>query len=117
MGVLGRLLRGGRGRTTPSVTVDDRGVRRLLSDGRLEQVAWEDLAAVWVATTRDGPWADDVFFILEDSSGGVSVPQSFTDDAFLARLQALPGFDNEALIRAMGSTDEARFDLWRRDQP
>ena len=113
MGLFSRLRGRASRRVEPSVTIDDQGVRRQLADGRTEQVSWDGLRAVWAVTTSDGPWADDVFYILEDAHGGVSVPQSVTDEAFLARLQALPGFDNEALISAMGSTGDARFDLWR----
>jgi hypothetical protein len=29
------------------------------------------------------------------------------------RLQSLPGFDDDALIHAMGSAEDAEFVLWR----
>ena len=32
----------------------------------------------------------------------------------LSRLQQLPGFDNEAVIKAMGSTNNAKFLCWKR---
>ena len=101
-------------RTEPSIVIDDAGVRRTLADGSAEAIRWDDLGAVEVLTTSEGPWAEDVFFVLasRDRESGCVVPQAETDDAFLARLQALDGFDNDALIEAMGSTSEATFHLW-----
>ena len=32
----------------------------------------------------------------------------------LLRLQQLPGFDHEAVIRALGSTDNELFPVWNR---
>jgi hypothetical protein len=32
----------------------------------------------------------------------------------LVRLQQLPGFDNGVVIKAMGSTGDARFVCWKR---
>jgi hypothetical protein len=99
-----------------TIRVDDRGVSRRLANGTEEKVAWDDLAEVFVLTTGDGPFAEDVFFVLvgRDNTGCV-VPQGSPESApLLERLRRLPGFDNEAFIRAMGSTQEARFVCWRR---
>jgi hypothetical protein len=45
---------------------------------------------------------------------GVAVPGASVTDELLDRLQALPGFDNEQMIRAMSSTDDAQFLCWQR---
>lgn len=101
-----------------AVTVDDAGVHRVLADGRVEAVRWDDLESVEILTTDEGPFADDVFWLLLSVAGGCAVPGSAASSGdLLARLQALPGFDNEAVIRAMGSTKNARFELWRRGRP
>jgi hypothetical protein len=99
----------------PSLEFSDQGVRRVLPDGRVEQVGWDELAEVQVMTTSDGPFTEDVFFVLfgRNEGQGCVVPHSKADDSFLRRLQALPGFDNEALIRAMISVVEDQFLLWR----
>ncbi len=84
-------------------------------DGKIERVAWNDLQSVEVITTDDGPFAPDVYWVLIGSTGGCAVPQGATGDReLLEKLQALPGFDNESFIRAMGSTDHARFLCWQR---
>ena len=84
-------------------------------DGLIERVRWDDLQRVEVLTTNDGPFAPDVFWMLFGTSGGCAVPQGATGDReLLHRLHALPGFDNESFIRAMGSTENARFPCWRK---
>ena len=100
----------------PAIRIDDHGVHRELGNGTVEQVAWDDLEEVFVLTTGDGPFAEDVFFVLAGRDGsGCVVPQGAPESGErLERLQRLPGFDNEAFIRAMSSTDDARFVCWRR---
>jgi hypothetical protein len=100
----------------PTIRVDDHGVSRDLGNGKVEQVAWDDLLEAAIITTSDGPFVDDVFFVLVGQNGtGCVVPQEAPESpALLERLQRLPGFDNEALIRAMRCTDDAKFICWRR---
>lgn len=101
---------------TSQVEVTDEGVTRTLDDGRVEAVRWDRLAAVSIMTTSEGPFAEDVFFVLVESpESGCVVPQSLATDEFVSRLQALPGFDHKQMIEAMGSTDDSEFVVWRRD--
>lgn len=109
----GRGMHAGR----DTVTFDEDGVRRHLPDGSEEAIRWADLAEVEIVTTSDGPWSDDVYWLLmsADLTQGCRVSSEAEGmQALLARLQQLPGFDNEAVIRAMGSTADARFRAWRR---
>jgi hypothetical protein len=99
-----------------SFEIDDVAVTRTRRGTVVEQVRWADLRSVKIVTTAAGPFADDVFFVLETASGGCVVPQSAASDAFVVRLQALPGFDNEQMIRAMGSAEDAEFLCWRSAQ-
>jgi hypothetical protein len=99
------------------VHVSDTEVRCEHPDGRVERVAWNDLQAVIIHTTAAGPALPDVFWILAGTSrsSGCVIPQGATgDSALLERLQKLPGFDNEAFIRSMSSTDEQKFLCWQR---
>jgi hypothetical protein len=53
--------------------------------------------------------------VLHGRDGGCAVPQGATGDRLLLeRLQALPGFDNNAVIEAMSSTSRRRFLCWQR---
>jgi len=99
-----------------SVWFDDVGVHRRLSDGAMEEVAWANLVRVEILTTDEGPAVDDLFWVLHGANGtGCVVPsEAVPGDALLVRLQALPGFDNEAVIRAMSETGNARFLAWEK---
>jgi hypothetical protein len=99
-----------------SIHIDDHGVRRELPDGKIEQVTWYGLREVVVLTTSDGPFAEDVFFVLEGPDGtGCVVPLGAPESRQLLEwLQRLSGFDNAALSRAMTSTENATFVCWRR---
>ena len=97
------------------VRVSDTEVVCERPDGKVERVGWGDLEKVEVVTTSDGPFAPDVFWVLHGTVGGCAVPQGATGDGdLLARLQALPGFDNNAVIEAMSSTSDRRFLCWLR---
>src|SRR5688572_6390310 len=98
-----------------TVIFDDEAVSRTMRDGRIERVRWDRLCEVGIITTDEGPFVDDVYWMLIGDDGtGCAIPSSATGcDALLRRLQALPGFDNLAVVQAMGSTDNASFVCWR----
>jgi hypothetical protein len=97
------------------IRMDETGVRRYRGDEVTEELAWADLVRVEVVTTSAGPFADDVFWLLAGADGtGVAVPSEQAPEGLLERLQALPGFDDMAVIQAMGSTGDARFTCWER---
>jgi hypothetical protein len=77
-------------------------------------IRWDELAEVTIVTTEEGPFVDDVFWVLRAADGRELRVPSETAGDLLGRLQELPGFDNEAVIRSMGSTENARFVAWRR---
>jgi hypothetical protein len=86
-------------------------------DGKVERVEWSDLQKVEVVTTSEGPFVPDVFWMLHGTNGGCAVPQGATGEKeLLARLQALPGFNNGAVIDAMVCASDRRFLCWERAQ-
>ncbi|MBI5818786.1 MAG: hypothetical protein HZA88_07345 [Verrucomicrobia bacterium] len=100
-----------------NVSFTDDAVRHVRCNGVTETIRWADLHEVSILTTDKGPFEEDVFFLLiaADGKPGCVVPQ-FSDgfDKLLRRLQQLPTFDNEAVIKAMGSTSNAKFVCWKR---
>ena len=83
-------------------------------DGKVERVAWSDLQKVEVVTTSEGPYVPDVFWVLHGTSGGCAIPQGATGEKELLHcLQALPGFDNGAVIEAMTCALDKRFLCWQ----
>lgn len=87
-------------------------------DDTSERVDWDDLQRVEIRTTSDGPFAMDAFWLLHGTSGGCAIPHGASGEKELtALLSVLPGFDHEAFIQAMASTDEAVFTCWTRLAP
>lgn len=78
---------------------------------------WGDFGRVFIRTTDEGPWAPDVFWIVEDRTGQSALifpgGASGEGEALEAMQARLPGFDNAALIKAMGCTWHAVFVLWQ----
>ncbi len=100
-----------------TVTFDEERILRTLPDGKEESVRWSELSEISIITTDGGPWAEDVFwlFLGPDSQQGCVVPGSWEGiNRLLRRLQQLPGFDDQEVIRAMGSTSNNRFVVWRK---
>jgi hypothetical protein len=86
------------------------------SSGLLETIKWSALQAVIIKTTSNGPFVDDVFWVLVGQNSGCVVPSETSgSDELLKRLQALPGFDNNAVIRAMSSMNDKDFLCWKKD--
>jgi predicted metal-dependent HD superfamily phosphohydrolase len=92
------------------LTFDDRGFG---TDAR--RIPWDDLIAVGVRTTADGPFAEDVFwqFLLRD--GVIELPGSMVSDLGLLS-KHLPGLDFGKVIQAMGSCEERIFRVWHADE-
>ncbi len=97
--------------------ISDEDVARILQDGVVERVRWDDLEEVGILTTDEGPQCEDVYWLLlgADGKSGCVVPQSIKGmNELLDRLQKLPGFNNQSVIEAMGSTSNAKFICWKR---
>lgn len=67
-----------------------------------------------VRTTARGPVEEDVFFVFTYVDGALLAIGLGDNDDLLPRLQALPGFDNETLIRAVATSEDGSSVLWRR---
>ncbi|MBB5034598.1 hypothetical protein [Prosthecobacter vanneervenii] len=83
-------------------------------DGGIETVRWDELERVVIHTTSDGPLLPDCFWLLIGSgTSGCCIPWGASGGAeLLARLQQLPGFDNQAVIGT--GTQEAVVTCWQR---
>ena len=97
-----------------TVAITDKDVSCTRPDGTVERVAWDDLQTVELIHSD----ATDVHWLLDGTNGGCTIPQGATGEgALLDRLQGLAGFDNGAVIAAMGRSDNHRTLCWRRLQP
>lgn len=84
--------------------------------GKCSYVAKDELSGVAVETNDSGPWGMDVWWILFGANDQLACafPQGATgEQAILDFLLALPSFDHDSMGRAMRSTDNAVFPVWR----
>jgi hypothetical protein len=98
------------------VQVDEDGVAVETKAG-IERVRWADLSKVRILTTNEGPWVEDVYFLLETQGGkGCAVPHgAAVRTRLLEELQSrLPGVRDEKVIEAMSCTDNSSFTIWER---
>ncbi len=59
---------------TEHLTIDDVGITRTARDLR-EHIAWVDIARVRIMTTDQGPYLEDVFFVIDSKNGeGCVIP-------------------------------------------
>lgn len=82
---------------------------------RREAVRWSDLKAVLIETTDQGPFQNDVFWVLVGEANRCVVPQEAEgSQRLLAKLQRLAGFDSNVVVEAMGSAENRTFVCWRK---
>lgn len=75
----------------------------------------DTLVGIDIVTTDEGPFTDDLFWVLSDQWGQqVIIPGGAAGtDKLLDSLGGLKGFDHMTLMKAMSSTSNARFEIWR----
>ena len=97
------------------ISYDETGVHRKMKNGKTEYIRWDELNEVVIITTDEGPFVDDVFWVLKGESGGCVAPsEALGTNELITRLQQLPEFDNNSVISAMQSTSNAEFLCWKR---
>jgi len=98
------------------VTHDDKAIVLRQPNGAAEQILWSDLGSVSVMTSDGGPFEADLFWVLAHRDGrrGPVVPMDAQGEHELlkAMQRRLPGFDNMAVVEAMGSASDASFVVW-----
>jgi hypothetical protein len=111
-------MRRARERTEAAVVeVGPLGVRRLLADGRDEEVHWDELEVVEVVRARAGPHkgSGGVLLLGAGLDRGCLVPLDRAGElGVVERLAALPGFDVARLVEAMDARPPARIVVWGR---
>jgi len=99
-----------------TVQVDENGVLRV--DGPVrEQIKWDEVVEIRIITTDEGPFREDVFFALVGTNGkGCLVPHdAAARTKLLEELQVrFAGLDNETVIKALGSTSNDNFLVWKK---
>jgi len=100
---------------TETIQIDDSGVLRVEGAIR-EQISWNEVHEIRIITTDEGPYREDVFFVLISADGkGCLVPHdAAVRTKLLEELQSrFANLDDDAVIRAMGSTSNNNFLIWK----
>jgi hypothetical protein len=82
-----------------------------------ERMKLAAITRVVIVTNDTGPFGTDVWWMLVDDAArrAVGYPQGATGEKdMLDWLVALPGFDHDAMIAAMASTENDEFLCWER---
>jgi hypothetical protein len=102
-------------RAACKIIVNRRSVRLVGPPDGARAMRRADLSAVLVETHMTGDRVTDVWWLLYGRPGepALRAPQGASGEKELVDwLMALPGFDVDALIRAMGFRGNATFELW-----
>jgi hypothetical protein len=100
--------------TLPTIELTDSALIYHQPNREPRIVHWDALRAVLLETTDQGPFVEDLWWILIDNEGHCIIPQEVGSEMLLARLQELPGFDNDAVVAAMASVENKIFVCWQR---
>lgn len=97
------------------VAFDDETITSSAESRDDETVAWADLTEVVILNEDAFPVGSQYWLLAgKDGKGAAIVSEAEGMEALLAAMQErLPGFDNEAVIQAMGSLDGA-FRVWKK---
>ena len=98
------------------VTIDQEALEVVPPEGESQRLLLADLSGVAVETNDTGPWGADVWWLLFGRENQLicSFPQGATgEQSVVDWMVALPDFDHGAMIRAMSSTANEIFPLWR----
>jgi hypothetical protein len=104
-----------RKRDVETVEIDESGVTRV--DGAVrEHILWADVREIRILTTDEGPFREDVFFALITADGkGCLIPHDAAERVRLVEAleSRFPNVDDDMIIKAMGTTSNASFLIWK----
>lgn len=98
------------------ITLNNDELFIIYKNGKKEKHLFEDLCKVTIITTDQGPFEDDVFWLMLFKSI-IMIPQGcHGEDKLLEVLQNFPGFDNEQVIEAMSCSENRSFLVWEKKE-
>lgn len=87
----------------------------LQREGERISLKISEIDSITIATTSDGPFICDVWYVIHAGENSMTVPMGATGEkALLDYLLALPGYDSKLFIEAMSCTEDRIFPVWKR---
>jgi hypothetical protein len=82
--------------------------------GENQTIRVADIQDLGIETTSLGPFVEDIFWVINQESEALRVPQcSPVFSELMKHFETLEGFDWESFNRSMCSTDDAFFHCWQ----
>jgi len=93
------------------------GKRLIANDPKEEriEIALEEVEEIGVQTTSTGPFAEDVFWLINREKEKLLIPQeSLVFSELVEVFQKFEGFSNESFGLSMTCTDDQYFECWKK---
>jgi hypothetical protein len=98
-----------------TVTVTDTSVTVEHPQRKTESVDWDDIQAILLVNTDQGPWQPDVWLTLVGKNSGCLIPQGSKGfDEVYDIVSKYPDFDFGNAIKSAACAENAEFLLWKR---
>ncbi len=98
------------------VEINRTEIRTIDYEGLETKCKINDISQIIIETNDTGPWGTDIWWKILGKEGFLSIPGGATGESeMLENFQKFPGFNNEELIKAMSSTDNAEFICWKNE--
>jgi hypothetical protein len=99
-----------------TVTITDIFIRVEHPERKTEQVAWAGIELIKLINTDEGPLLPDIWLTLLGHNEGCSIPQGAKGyDEVYDIVSKYEGFSFDNVIKSMTCTDNAEFELWRKE--
>jgi len=98
------------------VEINGTEIRTVDYEGIETKLKINDISQIIIETNDTGPWGTDIWWRILGQQGLLSIPGGATGESeMLENFQKLPEFNNEELIKAMSSTNNAEFICWKNE--
>jgi hypothetical protein len=82
-----------------------------------KEIEWGKIEKIDVLTTDDGPFVQDIFWVISSSAGKSKLVLPMNDaveghQELMKQIFKLPSFDYKTFITATGSTSKKIFSVW-----
>jgi len=97
------------------VTITDDAITVEHPKRKTETAYWDDLNAIKLINTDEGPWLPDIWLALIGTKSGCTIPHGSKgfEDAYNI-ISKYEGFNLELFIESMSCTNNAEFLLWEK---
>lgn len=121
MGLLDRLFKKKEERKQPEdyydISITDEYVKVEHPKRNIEEIKWNEIEEISIVTTDEGPFLPDVWLMLIGNGKGCSMPQGAPKyEEVYDIVSKYEGFNFEEAIKAATSTDNAKFQLWKKNK-